>query len=228
MQIEFKSDCRVGSGFGLAGLIDHIAVKSRNGVPYVPGSTLKGRLRMICKQAVLAMADSPRPESEKNIYFSTRGIICQSAAEKEICKDPDVQKCCVMCRLFGSEMHGGSLIFADAFPDNIDELEAVYIFNQDQTYLPLSWRTNVKLSRQSRVSEPKMLTTSEVVPNIKLFTARIYRTNYVEPWPTIESDLALLSFGASCITHLGAGKGRGLGRCILTLTSEDPNASHTG
>ncbi|MEZ4837187.1 MAG: RAMP superfamily CRISPR-associated protein [Caldilineaceae bacterium] len=43
--IAFDTAYHIGSGYGLAGLIDAGIVRRRDGSVYVPGSSLKGRLR---------------------------------------------------------------------------------------------------------------------------------------------------------------------------------------
>lgn len=44
-QIEFFSDWHIGSGLTVAGDVDMAVLKEENGLPYIPGKTLKGLLR---------------------------------------------------------------------------------------------------------------------------------------------------------------------------------------
>jgi CRISPR/Cas system CSM-associated protein Csm3 (group 7 of RAMP superfamily) len=44
-QIEFFSDWHLSSGLSVAGDVDTAVIKAENGLPYIPGKTLKGMLR---------------------------------------------------------------------------------------------------------------------------------------------------------------------------------------
>lgn len=44
-QIEFFSDWHLGSGLSVAGDVDSAVLRDENGLPYIPGKTLKGLLR---------------------------------------------------------------------------------------------------------------------------------------------------------------------------------------
>lgn len=226
LRIEFHSDFRIGSGFGLAGLVDHVTVKTRAGLPYIPGSTLKGRLRMACKQAVHILTRPPVASSRKEAvesYFSTTRVICQTDGHSEICKQRQLEQCCVMCRLFGSVFHPGSLIFSDALPRNMPEkLRAAYLLNQSENPFDVPNRSNIKVNRRSRVVEARMLVTAETVPRKLEFVSDVYPAT---TWSAPEDDLMLLESGARLVTHLGSGKARGLGCCTLTLEAIDGNPS---
>lgn len=45
LELEFLSDWHVGSGLGDGALADAILVRDVNGIPYIPGSAIKGALR---------------------------------------------------------------------------------------------------------------------------------------------------------------------------------------
>jgi CRISPR/Cas system CSM-associated protein Csm3 (group 7 of RAMP superfamily) len=229
LSIEFASDFRVGSGFGLAGLLDHISVKNADGVAVIPGATLKGRLRMACKHAALALVDAAQKESTAQPpvapqrfqpflrYRSDGGVICQTPGHEEVCKSPVLEKRCVICRLFGSVFRPGIIVFADALPrgkESILTLEALHPFiNSAQAQR----RSNVKISRWNRVAEPKMLTTGETISHQLYFVSEVFLDMPDSKQPPDKDDLKLLELGAGLITHLGASKARGLGRCKITV-----------
>jgi len=101
--LEMQSDFHVGSGMGIAGLVDRAVRCLANGELVVPGSTMKGRVRHHCEQLARAF----------------KLTICGGrAANAELCKplnDREAQyQLCLICRLFGSEWWPATLRFSDA------------------------------------------------------------------------------------------------------------------
>ena len=45
LKVTFESDWHIGSGFGIPGSVDRMALRDADGLPYVPGKTLTGILR---------------------------------------------------------------------------------------------------------------------------------------------------------------------------------------
>lgn len=60
VKITFNADFSIGAGHGLAGLADHAIVKTRDGLPYIPGNTIKGNLRHSCEE-ISRMLEIPLP-----------------------------------------------------------------------------------------------------------------------------------------------------------------------
>lgn len=48
VSIHFNNNFIVGSGYGVAGYLDDTVMKDENGLPYLPGTTLKGNIRQAC------------------------------------------------------------------------------------------------------------------------------------------------------------------------------------
>lgn len=77
--ITFKAPFIVGSGFGIAGLVDSKSIRYEDGVPYIPATSIKGKIRA---------------EYKKNMLAINGGKICNSIVNNNfsICKDDYVEK----------------------------------------------------------------------------------------------------------------------------------------
>jgi len=200
LEIKMQSPFRVGSGLGFAWKLDHLAVRDARGLPYIPGSTLKGLLRHACQRLALTLA--------RDSY----GKICQTMEHVRPCLPGEEP--CIICRLFGSRFREGSLKFGDAL---LSPAEAERLL-QERLAAPRppgtgpgESRTQVKLSRIRRVAEPELLFCGEVLPEGLTFIAKVKG----------ELDACgeeLLRNGARLLTHLGAQKNRGLGYCRVSVS----------
>lgn len=83
--LRFETPVAVMTGLGIAGLVDRTVVRDDHGLPYVPGSTVKGRLRFFAER-VLWSGRPPEPY----------GVHERGGPE---CKVP--ASACTLCRLFG-------------------------------------------------------------------------------------------------------------------------------
>ncbi|HAQ36974.1 MAG TPA: RAMP superfamily CRISPR-associated protein [Saprospiraceae bacterium] len=91
--IEFLSDWMCSSGLGAGAETDNEVIKDKNGLPYIPGRTIKGLLRDACEEmAEFSMVEFPvidhlfGKRTEKDKHESTPGSIKVSNAslpEKE-------------------------------------------------------------------------------------------------------------------------------------------------
>lgn len=69
LEIEFLSDWHVGSGLGDGAIADAILNRDINGIPYIPGSALKGALRESAWR--LAICDPDNLEKFVDFFFGT-------------------------------------------------------------------------------------------------------------------------------------------------------------
>lgn len=98
--LVFRSPVGIFTGLGIAGLTDRTVVRGASGLPVIPGSTIKGRLRFFAQRA-LANGHAPEP-------FRLHG------SDEPHCKDPETA--CTLCRLFGNPSMAALLRFSDAKP----------------------------------------------------------------------------------------------------------------
>ncbi len=233
INISFASDFRIGSGYGLAGVVDQISVKNADGLAVIPASTIKGRVRMACMHAALALTE-PVPADDQSApapagpdftpFLSQDGRICRSSEAPSVCKFEDYQQRCVICRLFGSVFREGVLVFSDAVPDDDTQKKLLALqstkpfpFNPAQSRV----RNNVKISRWNRGAESKMLRAGEVVDHRIAYSCDLFLESSCLTASTLASDLQLLQYGMALVSHLGAEKARGLGECTITLEENE-------
>ena len=110
LRIEFESAAHHGSGYGRAGIIDHLLLRDHEGMPYLAGSAVKGKLRHAGRRLLAT---------------------CPAEGEKPACQTTDVQfpceqEPCLICRVFGSPLLQGSVVFSDAYPEG-PELTALFL-----------------------------------------------------------------------------------------------------
>ena len=85
LTFEFIRNFHIGSGYGLARIIDNTVVKNKEDIPYIPASTIKGKLRAAAKR--IALSD-----------VRLKDTICQQGDEKQICKETKLEDNCIICR----------------------------------------------------------------------------------------------------------------------------------
>ncbi|OPX19801.1 MAG: hypothetical protein BZ151_07310 [Desulfobacca sp. 4484_104] len=208
LTINFSTPFRVGSGLGRGLGLDHTAVRDAWGLPYIPASTLKGRLRSLCKRVALTLA------ATDPVYNN----ICQTLDNREACKPAANEKPCIICQLFGSRFWPGALRFSDGRLSETQQTQRTELLLRQRLHpgkidpALAQARTQIRISRHRGVAEAKFLFCGEALPKTLIFTARI----------NIIGDLAaaaenLLDWGVRLLTHLGAQKSRGLGQCRLSL-----------
>lgn len=196
LTITFDSPFIVGSGFGIAGLVDLKSVKDKDGIAYVPATSLKGKIKAEFKKIMLTIDG---------------GNICNTTINKEICKHKEINETCVICRLFGSEFHEGNLIFEDAEMDTemhkiLSSIEKHNIISQHQSAI----RTGIKINRMLKCAEDQGLFNFETINPSIGFTSKIHGFT----WLTDEEYTFFIKTIES-ITHVGGNKARGLGKCSI-------------
>jgi CRISPR/Cas system CSM-associated protein Csm3 (group 7 of RAMP superfamily) len=187
----------VGSGFGIAGLVDSSTVKDSNGIIYLPASSIKGKIKS---------------EFKKNIESLFSGSVCNSimSGKKEVCLDKDIQNACIICRIFGSEFYEGSLIFEDGVMDaetrnilyKIENNKIISVFQS-------SIRSGTKINRLLKTTA--LFSLEGVNPTIVL-TSNIKGSCYMN-----EEQYNYFKGTIQTITHLGGSKARGMGRCNIDV-----------
>ena len=199
LQIILNSPLIIGSGFGIAGLIDSTTVKGNDNIAYIPASSLKGKIRSEFKKTLEAL----------NIR------VCNSVItdNKEICKYSNIKDACVICRIFGSEFYDGSIIFEDA----ITEPEAREVIKkiEENKVIPSfqsSLRTGIRINRYLKIADEGALFTLEGVNPSITFKSMIYGSCYIT-----DEEYSYLRETICMITHIGGDKSGGMGRCTIKV-----------
>jgi CRISPR/Cas system CSM-associated protein Csm3 (group 7 of RAMP superfamily) len=198
LRVEFETPPNVG-GHGAPLFVDRPFRRDANGWPYIPASTLKGRLRHECERLVQAsgrwVCDSPNPKRMCPNYLSHRGEIC------------------AVCAIFGSPWCRGNI-----WPEELllREPEELAREREQGKEAPFSTaRFGVSLSRRRRVAEDARLFTTELfLPGVPLVFGGTWGGRLTL------SQLALVEAGCGAINALGRGKTGGLGWCRVTVESQ--------
>lgn len=197
LEITFLSPFIVGSGFGLAGIIDSTTVKDNDKIVYIPASSIKGKIKSELKKVMGSLEES----------------ICNSIVTNrfEICKSDEMKDACVICRIFGSEFYESCLIFEDAvMDDNTRKLFSTIVKNRALPAFQSSIRSGTKLNRYLKTAEEGALFTFEVANPSVNFTASISGSCYMT-----NEEYSLFKGTIETITHLGGNKAGGMGRCNI-------------
>ncbi len=200
LEIKFKSPFIVGSGFGIAGLVDSKSIRYGVGIPYIPATSIKGKIKAEYKKNMLAINGEKICNSIVNNNFS-------------ICKYDKVENACVICRCFGSEFYNGCLIFEDGILDSktYNDLSSI-IKERGITETQSIVRPGIKFNRILKNAEDQALFTYETINSSFIFTSKIYGDIQLN-----EDEYDLLKNTIRRIDHLGGNKSKGLGRCCIEV-----------
>ena len=177
----------IGTGAMAGSPANKPLVKNRQGLPYIPGSTLKGRLRHACEAVA-------RTQGEQ---------ICGSPVPERMCPDSEEVgrgQLCPACRLFGSPWYTSPLRFSDL------TLISPFKPGSEAKAIRTNLRHGVSLSRQRRVAEEDLLYTTEVF----LPGGQVAFQGWVEG-NIQDADLTLLQDGLTSLYAVGGRKTGGLG-----------------
>jgi CRISPR-associated Csx10 family RAMP protein len=191
ISLTFDGPFNVGAGALGGSLADKPLTRDARGVPMVPGSTFKGRLRHEVERLV-------------RVLFPNEKSPCASPVADRMCQGEDEP--CLVCRLFGSPWHPGKLAFSD-----------FVVIEPELDDPPLGeLRYGVGLSRQRRVAEDQLLYTTEVfLPGTPITLRGTISGDFDE------KDLALLKAGLENLFSVGGGKTKGLGWFDLSVSVHD-------
>jgi CRISPR/Cas system CSM-associated protein Csm3 (group 7 of RAMP superfamily) len=206
IQVEFDTPFNVGSGVSGDTWASKPMAKDQDGLPIIPASSLKGRLRHQCEQIARALALDDR-------------IPCGSPVAEAMCQpnpnqDDGRNPLCPTCRLFGSPWYPSPLVFSD-----LTLVEPAYLREYAKSGgnpVRSTVRYGVGISRQRRVAEDNLLYTVEVFQPGNILTLAGDIVGNV----ATENDLMLLIAGLEMLFALGSGKTRGMGWCKPNLALE--------
>ncbi len=200
--IELAGPLAIWSGFR-RGQIQRTVLRSSQGQPFIPASTLKGRVRdaaeRLAKTLGHEICEAPDPD-----------LMCGNGAS------------CLVCRTFGSpgisalSGHTG-LIWRDA--KLIDEKDNPVEIKKEEADAYCYARTQVQLSRLRGTAQEQHLFTSETTIENLRFRGRI-RGWLPAVTPTagkFPEEMVLLCSALRLLTFVGGSKSRGAGLCKISL-----------
>ena len=180
VSINFYNEYFTGGGKGISS-IDSYSLKGINGLPYIPGSALKGKLRYI-----------------------TTGLYSSLTKYKCIFYYGEDKKCeCIMCKMFGcKENSKGQLNFQNLNLNNYNQLEkdSSNLFNN---------RDGILINRFMKVAKDSSLFNYETASvGGNFYTGEI--DGYLDE-ETYKGQLLLLYLGFNMMDTLGGFQSRGIG-----------------
>ncbi len=185
LQVEFDTPFNVGSGAMGGSVADKPLLRDFQGLPMIPASSLKGRLRHECERLAKALGEK----------------CCHPPAADKMCQGQWPDEFCPVCRLFGSPWHISPLFFSDLKPSE------PALLKRGKRSPRSGLRYGVALSRRRRVAEENLLYTVETFGPLTLSGAIEGNAS--------EEGLALLLAGLDSLFALGGGRSGGLGWCRL-------------
>jgi CRISPR/Cas system CSM-associated protein Csm3 (group 7 of RAMP superfamily) len=191
LSVRFETPVNIG-GYGAPTFVDRPFRRDGDGWPFIPASSLKGRLRHECERLARGLGYE----------------VCGGPAPAQMHRGTE----CAICAIFGSPWVPGRIYPADLTLQAPAELKRA---RERQENAPLAQiRYNVSLSRRRRVAEEARLFTTEVLlPGVPLSFGGTWEAEL-----TLK-ELALVEAGLGAITALGCGKTGGLGWCHITVQS---------
>ena len=203
--LHFSGTLSIQSGFP-RGTVDRTVMRGLDGMPYIPASTLKGRVRDMAERVAPTLG-----------YTN----ICRAPNPKFMCPERfgiDGEHC-IVCRTFGapgvsSRSGGTGLIWRDArlIASISQPLRELSESQRSEFYYS---RTQAQLSRARGVSLGKHLFTSENTMEGLHFRGRV--RGWMQPTKALDGGIpegvVLLCSALKLLSFVGSGKSRGLGQC---------------
>lgn len=195
LTIEFQTPVHHGSGFGLAGIIDRAVLRDGNGMPYLAGSAIKGKLRFAAGRVERARGNEPCGPSRWCDGFRS----------------------CDYCEVFGSPRRQGRAIFNDAYPPAQEQSLLREAIGESRSVGLLTPGTDVRTStaidrRTCTVVKGHLFSTETVSAAIR-FEAQIEGR-------LSDEQFSLLRDAALVLTEFGSGSARGLGLCTYQIEAQ--------
>ena len=190
--LEAVTPLHIGSGKPELeiGEIDMPILRTPDGQPYIPGSSLKGRVR----------AEAERIARERGLE------VCNPPNTRNMCgtikKDSSPQEFCICCRIFGTagDVSVASKVkFRDAYPQGKVE--------------SLLERTGIAIDRKTGAVARRALYTIEAVPAGVKFNLEIVADNLSED----ELKLLLAALKSVEDSALGGSSSRGFGKVKINI-----------
>lgn len=203
LEAHFATPFSIGTGVLGGTVADKPLLKDAEGIPYLPGSTLKGIMRHEAEKIVRSLWKDE--------------AVCRSPNPATMCPQnrPIEQRFCPICRVFGSPWLPSSLIFSDLKPgERLDR----------QVMKDTKLRFGVGISRYRRVAAEDLLYTLEVAPAAQgvPFRGTIEGNIPDNEWKRL---LALVLASLQTINAIGGAKSRGLGWVTFKTVKVEPTLS---
>ncbi|HEY6324782.1 MAG TPA: RAMP superfamily CRISPR-associated protein [Thermoanaerobaculia bacterium] len=192
-ELALASPAGIFTGLGVAGLVDRLTVRDAAGLPVVPGSTVKGRLRFHAER-LLRSGGAPAP----HWLHDPGGPACKRLAAA-----------CTVCRLFGNGAVAGQLRVGDAaLAEPCRGLFAALLAADANpvVHRDVEVRPGLAVGRRSRTAVADHLFFDETLP-----AELAFRGTLVAGTALADGELAFLRWTGAVVDAIGARKAAGRG-----------------
>lgn len=208
--VHLESGLHVGTGLGIGGILDGLTVQDRDGLPIIPGSSIKGRLRWQCARLLRPLGLLPEEPDRHD------------ERERDACRqDP-----CPVCRVFGSARQPGGLAFRDAWLGDLDAAVTTWGAEADRPPGPQGYLTmmqaGVQIDRKWRTAADKHLYSHQRTEANLDFRGEIEGRmrvrdlgEHYEQWAALPPEVGLLVAGMLLTRSLGGGGTKGWGAASM-------------
>lgn len=191
--LTFRTPVSIFSGLAIAGLVDRMVMRNDKGLPYLPGSSVKGRWRFFAER-LLRSGDVPA------------GLRIHRTKEP-LCKD--VVNACTLCKLFGNSAIPAMIQVGQAELD--DSQRPLFLTLLERNYNPVVYpdteiRPGIAISRTRRTILEDHLFFDEAVPSSVIFSGKV-RVNDV----VVAIEKQFLSVSGRLVDRIGGRKAIGRG-----------------
>lgn len=199
LKVILNSDLHTAGPGRTLPLVDRCVEVDERGYPVIPASSLRGRVRAQLERLLEALGERVcQPPNPENM--------CPHSPPGEL---PNTY--CRACRIFGNAWRQTQVFFSD-LKSTVD--------------IPTEQRTGIGINRFLNTVEEQRLFIIETVPKSMQANNAPTFVGKVDGWLFCE-DLAWLLVSLKTLTHLGGGKGRGLGRVIVDITCLRVGEAHS-
>jgi len=206
--VDFKSDYHIGSGFGIAGVVDDTLVKDAKGRLLIPGKTLKGIIRDACEDLVNA--------------FHIPELVCNGTVANggKMCGVNRSGNTCLLCLIFGSEAIPSHFRFQSARRrDAVGDL-----MGEEEMSSALQALSRIEahncIDRDTGTATEKLLFAYELGRKTESYEAGIFQIRPFDSSDREKETFALLVAGMRFVMRLGGNRRRGKGRCRLRIEGQ--------
>ena len=195
--LEFKNPVSLFSGLAVAGMVDRMVIRDHENLPYILGSSVKGRWRFFAERLL-----------SSGIFSDKNDGLHIHSKEEPACKSWH-KNACALCRLFGNETIPSLIRVGQASLDSKlkPAFRKIIEQNQNSVVRPDSEiRPGIAISRKRKAALPGHLFFDEVIPPAK-FNGEIFINGDITP-----EEEAFLRNTARLVDGIGGRKSIGRGR----------------
>jgi CRISPR/Cas system CSM-associated protein Csm3 (group 7 of RAMP superfamily) len=190
--LKFRSSVSVFSGLAVAGLVDRMVMRNHKGLPFIPGSSVKGRWRFFAER-LLQNGGLP---ADLMIHNSN----------EPSCNNPKNR--CTLCKLFGNPAFSSMLFVGQAELDkSVKKLfENLLKQNRNPVVHPdAELRPGTTISRITRTTLKDHLFFNEAVPPVT-FSGKLIINGILN-----DNEKKFLKASARLVDRVGGRKSVGMG-----------------